>query len=189
MRIVAGNARGRRIAVPKGLEVRPTTDRVREALFSSLGRRVIGAGVLDLFAGTGALGLESLSRGATFAVFVEQAKRTRDILIQNIARCGFQASSRILGMEAVSALRKLRKLQQQEPRFDLVFLDPPYAGPMMDRALSCLAESPLLGDDVLIVAEHPADNPPTAPRGLEIASHKRYGKTILSFVQRTRPIR
>jgi 16S rRNA (guanine966-N2)-methyltransferase len=181
MRIVAGIAKGRKLTVPKGLGVRPTTDRVREALFSSLGARIRGASILDLFAGTGALGLESLSRGAASAVFVERHKAHLSVLSHNIAGCGFADRSRVVDRDSLTALKQL---QRENLQFDVVFLDPPYASPLLDRALTFLSESSLLSENALMVAEHPATGPPGPHVGLVIASQKRYGKTILSFVQR-----
>jgi 16S rRNA (guanine966-N2)-methyltransferase len=181
MRIVAGIAKGRTLIAPKGLDVRPTNDRVREALFSSIGQRVVGAEVLDLFAGSGALGLEALSRGATSAVFVERSKKAIKYLTQNIDNCGFKPSSRLMARDSIAALGQL---EREIHCFGIVFLDPPYMGPLLNRALSAIAESKMVSDDTLIVAEHRIDSPPIAPKGLMIASQKRYGKTILSFVQR-----
>jgi 16S rRNA (guanine(966)-N(2))-methyltransferase RsmD len=180
MRIVAGKAKGRTLIAPKGLDVRPTTDRVREALFSSIGQRVVGAEVLDLFAGSGALGLEALSRGATSAIFVERSKKAIKYLTQNIDHCGFKPSSRLMARDSMAALGQL---ERESRCFDVVFLDPPYTGPLLNLALAVLAASTLISEETLIVAEHVADSPPFMPKGLMIASQKRYGKTILSFVQ------
>ncbi len=180
MRIVAGSAKGRRIQAPKGTNVRPTTDRVREALFSSLTPRLKHAAVLDLFAGTGALGLESLSRGARLAVFVEHNRNTARILLQNIEICKMMPTSTVIIQEAMAALRRLSK---QAAVFDLLFLDPPYQGPMLEKCLAYLGTSSLLAQGALIVAEHPEDKPPNLPRDLQIVTTKRYGKTILSFIE------
>jgi len=180
MRIVAGSARGRRIEAPKGVDVRPTTDRVREALFSAITPRLRDATVLDLFAGTGALGIEALSRGAKSAVFVEQSSTTVRILKRNIEVCGVTACARIFKREATTALRQLART---EIVFDLVFLDPPYQGPMLDKVLRILSGISLIHADTLIIAEHPLDKPPTLPRELAIVSTRHYGKTNLSFIE------
>jgi 16S rRNA (guanine966-N2)-methyltransferase len=181
MRIVAGLAKGRRIEAPKGMDVRPTTDRVREALFSSIAFRLQGALVLDLFAGTGALGLEALSRGAAAAVFVDGARRSIEIIRRNIAACGFGSQSKVIERDALVALHQLKSLGHI---FDLVFLDPPYQGPMLEKALHALDKEALIAKDALIVAEHPTEKPPSLPSGLSITSTKRYGNVALSFVQR-----
>ena len=182
MRIVAGSAKGRKIETPEGMDVRPTTDRVREALFSSIAFRIVDNRVLDLFAGTGALGLEALSRGAASAVFVDRARKSAALVRRNIERCGFGARAEVVERDAE---RALRLLAARGERFDLIFLDPPYAGPLLAAALETLAQTALLAPSGVILAEHPADRVPRPPDGLAIATTKRYGKTVLSFVQRT----
>ena len=185
MRVVAGNAKGRKILVQKGREVRPTTDRVREALFSAISPRIRDASVLDLFAGSGALGLESLSRGAEAATFVEKSRATAKLLSQNIRELGFEERSRVLLRDA---RRALPQLGEEGARFDLIFLDPPYRGPLLDWALEYLDNSPLLAPCGLIVAEHPADATLCIGHGFHVVSTKRYGTTVLSFVQRVETI-
>jgi 16S rRNA (guanine966-N2)-methyltransferase len=180
MRIVAGRAKGRRIHAPRGRDVRPTADRVREALFSSISSRLPGARVLDLFAGTGALGLEALSRGARAAVFVEQDVTTARLLRQNIDVCGMTPFSQVIRRDALAAVRQLAK---QHAVFDIIFLDPPYRGPMLENVLYRLLETPLLEEEFLIVAEHPEALPPKLPNELTIVSTRHYGKTVLSFIQ------
>ena len=139
MRVIAGSAKGTRLVqVPEG--VRPVSDRVREGLFSSLADRVDGAHVLDLYAGTGALGIEALSRGAADAVFVDRDRGSVAAIRQNLARTGFEDRAWVLGAEVA------RWLEGSEGRFDLVFLDPPYgADPaQVERALATLAAKALL---------------------------------------------
>ena len=181
MRIVAGLAKGRKIESPKGMDVRPTTDRVREALFSSIAFRIRGARVLDLFAGTGALGLEALSRGAASAVFVERDHRFAALVNRNIAACGFDTRTRLF---TTDALKAIVSLGAENLQFDLIFMDPPYNGPMLEKGLDAVQDNALLAPNGLIAAEHPANRPPSVPIGLAVATAKRYGKTVLSFIQR-----
>jgi 16S rRNA (guanine966-N2)-methyltransferase len=139
VRVIAGSAKGTRLApVPEG--VRPVSDRVREGLFSSLADRLEGASVLDLYAGTGALGIEALSRGAADAVFVDRDRRAVAAIRQNLARTGFEGRARVLHEDAV------RSLEGSDGSFDLVFLDPPYeADPAaVERTLATLEEKSLL---------------------------------------------
>ena len=139
MRVIAGSAKGRRLVdVPEG--VRPVSDRVREGLFSSLGDRVEGAHVLDLYAGTGALGIEALSRGAADAMFVDRDRRSVAAIRQNLARTGFEDRARVVRDEAV------RALEGSEGPLDLVFVDPPYeTDPAeVERALGALSAKDLL---------------------------------------------
>jgi 16S rRNA (guanine966-N2)-methyltransferase len=123
MRIIAGRWRGRKIKAPGGTAVRPTTDRVREAWMSALGARVLDAKVLDVFAGSGALGLEALSRGAKSAVFVENARPSLQLLNENIAALGAAEASRVVKGDAISFLEGL-----DAGAFDVVLADPPYSG-------------------------------------------------------------
>ena len=167
MRIVAGTHGGRRIAAPRGRDVRPTSDRVREALFSILGARVTGARVLDLFAGTGALGLEALSRGAAGATFVD-----RDT-------AAVRANLEALGLEAeVHRRDALAFLRGGPGPFDLVFLDPPYRqasvlGPELAGTLPAV-----LAPGALVVSESDRRDPLDLP-GLETLDERRYGDTLI----------
>src|SRR5262249_18507743 len=123
MRVIAGSARGRRLSAPKGSSTRPTPDRVREALFSILYGQVEEARVLDCFAGTGALGIEALSRGAKSAVFIEHDSPTANLVRQNLQSIGFADKGRVIAKSAASAIADLAKNGE---RFDLLFFDPPY---------------------------------------------------------------
>ena len=182
MRIVAGAARGRRLVVPPGDAVRPTADRVREALFSSLGARVVGASVLDAFAGSGALGLEARSRGAAHVTSVEQDRRALDALRRNVAAVDLDAVEVVAG----DVLRLVRDRRLPGAPYDLVLLDPPYA----------LAEGPLatlLGDLVTslapgaeVVVERATSAPaPSWPEALRPTDVRRYGSTRLHRAVRT----
>ena len=123
MRVIAGSAKGRRLFAPKGTETRPTSDRVKESLFNILGERVIGGAVLDLYAGSGALGIEALSRGAARAVFVDAEKAAIETIRRNVEGAGFSDRATI---RRASAKTALRDLTADGERFDLIFLDPPY---------------------------------------------------------------
>ncbi len=181
MRIVAGIAKGRKIESPKGTDVRPTSDRVREALFSSIAFRIPGSRVLDLFAGTGALGLESLSRGAAETIFVDCSRRSIEIIRKNIEICGFISRCTVFNNDAKTALERFSR--QPKHKFDLIFLDPPYVGSLLENALTSLVDSSLIDTKTLIIAEHPSNRTPMVPDSLSITSTKRYGNTALSFVQ------
>lgn len=178
MRIVAGQAKGRSLSVPPGNNVRPTTDRVREALFSILFEEVRGARVLDLFAGSGALGLEALSRGASTAVFVEQSRGAVSALRRNIEGCAVGDRVELLCMDA---LRALDRLAAKGELFDLVFLDPPYDTDLVARTLQDLWQRQLLAPGALIVAEQRAGAPLPAAADLQLVDERRYGDTALRF--------
>lgn len=178
VRIVGGQWRGRRIEAPKGMTTRPTTDRVREALFSVITSRLGGSlesvAVLDPFAGSGALGLEALSRGASLAVFVERDRKALAALRNNIAILGAERSSKVLVADAFS----LAERHVLEP-VSLILLDPPYT---LDPAkvaglLEGLASSGEINDGCVVSWEHAADTEAVWPSGFESSTSKRYGST------------
>ncbi len=186
MRIISGDARGRRLYAPAGEETRPTADRVREALFNILGARVRGARVLDLFGGTGAMALEALSRGAAHAVVVDSTRTALEAIERN-ARA-------VLGEDAVKRARIIRADYraaidqlaggQAEERFDLVFLDPPYR--MADAyadALTRLRAARLLEEDCRVVLERAREQVVKLPPGFERLDVRDYGKTSIEFVR------
>lgn len=175
MRIVAGAARGRPLVAPKGRDVRPTADRVKEALFSSLAPRLPGASVLDLFAGTGSLGLEALSRGASHVTFVERARAALSALDRNIEVVGIDGAEVVRGDVATA----LRSSPPGAP-FDLVLADPPYALTEASLTQVLLALVPHLGEGAVVVIERDARAAePTWPPQLFPVEVRRYGATAL----------
>ncbi len=181
MRIVAGRWRGRPLAGPKSQGVRPTADRLRETLFNILmhayGDPVSGARVLDLFAGTGALGLEALSRGAAFALFVDAGAEARAIIRENVERLGAGGVSRIFRRDAT----KLGPAHPAEP-FALVFLDPPYGEGLAEKALAAARAGGWLADDALIVVEE-TTGAFAAPEGFAEIERRVYDDTELTFLR------
>lgn len=184
MRITGGEFRSRPLKAPKGSATRPTSDRVREALFSILASRASRAGsVLDLYAGTGALGLEALSRGATSVVFVERSKEALAALGANVASLGVGARARVLASSVERAATRL-----SGERFDLVFVDPPYADVASGAAVTLLREHvvPLIADGGALVLEHSSRDESPTLNGLAREDARTYGDTTLSFYV-TRP--
>jgi 16S rRNA (guanine966-N2)-methyltransferase len=182
MRIVAGSAGGIPLVVPKGVDLRPTMDRVRAAIFSSLAESVPGARVLDLFAGTGALGIEALSRGAARAVLVEQDRRAVTAIRQNLEKCGVAAE--VFELDVFSYLDRLAPAQG----FDLVLVDPPYAKRPGERdftpeLLRAEGLRKTLVPGGLLVLEHlPGAALPLGPHW-ECLRQKRYGATEVAFLR------
>jgi 16S rRNA (guanine966-N2)-methyltransferase len=176
MRVVAGRLGGRRLRAVPGDATRPTSDRVREALFSVVGERVVGARVLDLFAGTGALAIEALSRGAASAVLVEQAPRAIAVIRANLEALDLGRVATVRRTKAEAYLRT-----QRDGPFDLVFLDPPYAiGVGMLAGLLARLERGALAPGALVAVESSARaEPPPWPAGLRPDSPRRYGDTAL----------
>jgi 16S rRNA (guanine966-N2)-methyltransferase len=176
MRVVAGVARGRRLVAPRGDTVRPTADRVREALFASLAPLLPEASVLDAFAGSGALGLEARSRGARHVTFIEQDRRALEALRLNVATVGLDGVEVVVG----DALRRVREGVLPGAPFDLVLLDPPYA--LAEEPLGVLLADlvPMLAPDATVVIERAAGAPePTWPPTLLASEPRRYGATRL----------
>ncbi len=161
LRIIAGTARGRRIETPEGRDTRPTLDRVRENLFNMLQGRIPDARVLDLFAGSGALALEALSRGASFAVLADRDREACRVEQRNIESLGFSGLTRVLHSPWE---RTVQTLAREGERFDLIFLDPPYA--MTDLREMTEALKPLTAEDGLIIVEHQAKAEILAADGL-----------------------
>ncbi|MDR5683950.1 MAG: 16S rRNA (guanine(966)-N(2))-methyltransferase RsmD [Armatimonadota bacterium] len=181
MRISAGEAKGRRLRVPRGGAVRPTQDRVREAIFNALGDRVVGARVLDLFAGAGTLGIEALSRGADCVVFVERDPRAVGVLRDNLAASGFADRGEVWRSDA---LRAIRTLAERREAFDVVLCDPPYGAGWAERALDVLSHSGIVGSGGLVVVEAGRGESIRTPRGFRRVRERAYGETLVLFFVR-----
>ncbi|KAB0682602.1 16S rRNA (guanine(966)-N(2))-methyltransferase RsmD [Aureimonas leprariae] len=182
MRIVGGRFRGRAIATPKTDAIRPTTDRARETLFNILGHAfpgaLDGARVLDLFSGTGALGIEALSRGARFCLFVEKGVEARGLLRANIEAFGLTGATKLFRRDAT----KLGDAAPQEP-FDLLFADPPYTRGLGDKALASARDGGWLKRQALCVAEEAAGAPFEVPDGFAVLDERRIGDSLFRFLR------
>jgi 16S rRNA (guanine966-N2)-methyltransferase len=183
MRVVGGRLRSRPIAGPKNAGLRPTADRLREALFNILahayGDPVTSARVLDLFAGTGALGIEAISRGAAYTLFVDDGMEARALLRENIEKLGLGGVTRIFRRDAT----KLGPAHPLEP-FSLVFLDPPYGKGLAEKALISAREGGWLKPGALIVVEEAAEAGFTVPEGFEELKRREYDDSELVFLHR-----
>jgi 16S rRNA (guanine966-N2)-methyltransferase len=182
LRIVGGSAGGRRLVAPKG-DARPTTDRVKEALFNVLGARVVGAAVLDLYAGSGALGIEALSRGAARTVFVDDDAAAVAAIRENLAASGFVADAQVTPATVAQFISRVASgPPPSEQQFDLVLLDPPYDTPTaeVEGVLVALAASALLAPGARTVVERARSaGPPGLPPGWETEFQRSYGDTLL----------
>ncbi len=184
MRIIAGTHKGRRLATPKGQDVRPTSDRVRQALFNVLDHgladfSLAGAHVLDLFAGTGALGLEALSRGAASCVFVDNAAASRALIQDNITTFGFGGAARIFRRDATDLGHSTQSVV-----FDLVLADPPYGCDLAARAIASALAGGWLADSAVVVIEQHADAAIDLPDGLIELDRRRYADTHIIIARR-----
>lgn len=182
MRVVGGRLRSRPIAGPKSDGLRPTADRLRESLFNILahayGDPVTGARVLDLFAGTGALGIEAISRGAAFALFVDDGIEARALLRDNVGTLGLGGVTRIFRRDAT----KLGPVHPLEP-FTLAFLDPPYGKGLAEKALASARAGGWLVPNALVVVEEAADAGFKSPEGFEELERRQYDDTVLVFLR------
>ena len=182
MRIVGGRLGGRTLAAPKSQNVRPTSDRLRESLFNILahgyGDPITGTRVLDLFAGTGALGLEAMSCGAAVALLIDDGAEARALIRQNVEALGLGGVTRIFRRDAT----RLGAVHPNEP-FGLVFLDPPYRKGLAERALASLRDGGWLAPDALVVVEEAADAGFAAPEGFAEIERRRYDDTEFVFLR------
>jgi 16S rRNA (guanine966-N2)-methyltransferase len=180
LRVIAGELRGRNLHTVAGLATRPTADRTREAIFNILGPGIRGAHVLDLFAGTGAFGIEALSRGAASALFIEMDRQALAVLARNIQGCGLAERAAAIRWDAA---RNLDCLRHRDPLFRLVFMDPPYRQSLVAPALSHLHSARCLAPSARLVVEHGRDDPLPEPGDAYLLhDQRRYGKTLVSFL-------
>jgi 16S rRNA (guanine966-N2)-methyltransferase len=175
MRVTGGIGKGRKLKVPAGSRVRPTSDKVKQALFNILGDKVRGAVFLDLYAGTGGVGIEALSRGAGRVVFIDDSRGSLKAVKRNVDQTGFGNAAQVIPQRAETYLKKTAE------RFDIVFLDPPYSLEI-ETPLSLVSESGVLNPDAVVVAEHFKKQPSPKKTGkLTLYRDAQYGDTVLAF--------
>ena len=179
MRVITGKARGVQLKTPDGLTTRPTADRVKEALFSIIQFDLPGARVLDLFGGTGQLGIEALSRGAKSAVFVDAGEPACKLIQENLRRTKLEADGKVVRSDYLEYLKRCRE------NFDIIFLDPPYAEVFLENALNCIGEIDILQSGGIIVTERPLgkDLDVELPGFVRSKDYK-YGKTLLAIYRK-----
>ncbi len=179
MRVISGKARGVQLKTPEGLLTRPTADRVKEAMFSVLQFDLPGARVLDLFGGTGQLGIEALSRGAKSAVFVDAGEKPCALIKENLRRCKMESDGKVVRSDYLQYLERCRET------FDIVLLDPPYAEVFLENALKKLSEIDILESGAIIVAERPVEKDlPLEISGFTRSKDYKYGKTLLTLYRK-----
>ena len=181
MRVIAGNAKGHRLKVPKGRALRPTADRVKEALFNILPHDLSGYKVLDLFAGTGSLSVEALSRGAADAVLVETSHGAVKTIRENLEVLGLSHRSRVW---VAPVFKSARQLARRGEKFDLIFLDPPYEKDWVGKSLRAIDQEQLLRAGGTLVVEHSIREQVQEQYGsLALKDQRKYGTTLLSFFE------
>ena len=179
MRVITGKARGIQLKTPEGMTTRPTTDRVKEALFSIIQFEIPGAKVLDLFGGTGQLGIEALSRGAKSAVFVDAGEPACRLIRENLKRTKLEADARVVRSDYLTYLKSCRET------FQIILLDPPYAEVFLENALKCITEIDILQSGGIIVAERPLGKElPWEFEGFTRSKDYKYGNTLLTVYRK-----
>ena len=179
MRVITGTARGVQLKTPEGMTTRPTADRVKEALFSIIQFEIPGARVLDLFGGTGQLGIEALSRGAKSAVFVDAGEPACKLIRENLKRTRLEQQASVIRSDY------LQYLKRSKEQFDIILLDPPYAEVFLENALKCITEIDILQSGGIIVAERPLGKDlPWDFEGYTRSKDYKYGKTLLTIYRK-----
>lgn len=179
MRVITGIARGRRLKEPVGMETRPTADRVKEAIFSSIQFEVEGRKVLDLFGGTGQMGIEALSRGATHCTFVDLQKQAVAIIRENVNSTGFADQSTVIQGDALAFLSRCRE------KFDLIFLDPPYDSGLLEKAMELITTIDIVSENGIIVCENGSNSGwPVVAEPYRMQKEYRYGKIRTALYRR-----
>lgn len=183
MRVITGSAKGVALKTPEGMLTRPTAERVKEALFSAIQFDIPAARVLDLFGGTGQLGIEALSRGARSAVFVDQRKEACDLIQENLRRTKFMSQAKVIRSDYMEYLKRCRET------FDIIFLDPPYAEIFLENALKAIAEIDILQSDGIIVTERPVGKELLVELpGYTRSRDYKYGKTLVTLYRKEDPL-
>ncbi len=179
MRVITGIARGRRLKEPVGMETRPTTDRVKEGIFSSIQFEVEGRKVLDLFGGTGQMGIEALSRGAAHCTFVDLQKQAVAIIRENVNSTGFADQSTVIQGDALAFLSRCRE------KFDLIFLDPPYDSGLLEKAMELITTIDIVSENGIIVCENGSKSGwPMVAEPYRMQKEYRYGKIRTALYRR-----
>lgn len=179
MRVITGKARGVQLKTPDGMQTRPTADRVKEALFSIIHFDIPGSKVLDLFSGTGQLGIEALSRGAGSAVFVDAREDACKIIRENLKRTKLEGQGKVVRSDYLEYLRHCRE------KFDIIILDPPYAEVFLENALKCITEIDILQTGGIIITERPLEKElPFEFEGFMRSRDYKYGKTLLTLYRK-----
>lgn len=179
MRVITGKARGVVLKTPDGMATRPTTDRVKEALFSIIQFDIPGKKVLDLFGGTGQLGIEALSRGASSAVFVDAADTACKLIQENLKRTKLAENAKVVRSDYQEYLRRCRE------KFDIIFLDPPYAEVFLENSLNFISEIDILQSNGIIVTERPLDKElPWDFPGFTRSKDYKYGNTLITLYRK-----
>jgi len=181
MRVIAGSAKGTKLIAPNGTETRPTVDRIKETIFNIIAPMIYDSAFLDLFSGTGAIGIEALSRGAKYAVFVENNKDCIVIMSKNLDNAKFVDRAQIVNATCESAIRNFTL---QNKKFDIIFLDPPYNKNCAEQTIEAIMNGGILNDEGLLIVEQATTEPKPIFNSLEIVKEKKYKTTSVYFLKK-----
>ena len=181
MRVISGKCRGTHLITPEGMETRPTTDRIKETLFNIIAFDIPECQFLDLFSGSGAIGIESLSRGAQRAVFVDQSEKALACIRGNLEKTKLTDHAKVMGTSVLQAISMLGKNHEV---FDIIFLDPPYALEGIEQILEAIEQNNLLHDEGYIILERSTNSIVKLPQNLVLWKEKQYRTTTLSFIKK-----
>lgn len=179
MRVISGSARGRKLKAPEGLNTRPTTDRIKESLFNIIAADLYECRFLDLFSGSGGMGIEALSRGAKKAVFVDNNRNSVAVINDNIRATRFEDRALVLNCDISGAISKLGSIGE---KFDIIFMDPPYNRGFVESTLTYIVKADILADDGYIIAEQSQEDKTPEVHGLEVFRIKDYKITKMTFL-------
>lgn len=177
MRIIGGSAKGRQITAPKGIHTRPTLAKVKEAMFGMIQFEIEGASVLDLFSGSGGLGIEALSRGAERVYFCDSDRSAYAVIKANLKSVGFESGAEVTFGDAMLLINKLG---MEGVKLDIVFLDPPYESELASRAIALMAECGVLAPGAIVLCEHSKSNPPVWAAGYTPKKVRKYGDCFVT---------
>lgn len=178
MRVIAGEAKGRELLAPKGLNTRPTLAKVKEAMFGMIQFDLEDAEVLDLFAGSGGLGIEALSRGAARSVFCDADRNAISVIKSNIKRLGYDERAEIFPGDSIALLDRFAESGRT---FDIVLLDPPYETQLESNAIAKLTQLGLLSENAILICEHSRENTPEFPDGFNVKKARKYGDCYVTY--------
>ena len=177
MRVISGSARGKKLLCAEGLDVRPTLDRVKESIFNMIAFDLPEKNVLDLFSGSGALGIEALSRGAQSCTFIDKSAQSVNITKKNLEATHLLDSASVLNCDSIDFLKNTDK------KFDIIFIDPPYESDLYEKSLNAIKESGILADDGFIVLEYDATTPNFSADNFSIIKEKHYGRVTILMLK------
>ncbi len=180
MRVISGSARSLRLKAPEGLDTRPTIDRIKESLFNIISDDLYNIDFLDVFSGSGSIGIEALSRGAKNAAFVDSSKESIDIINENLKFTRLLDKADVIKSDVFDAIAKFGR---EKRKFDIIFMDPPYKKGLVEKTLTAALSADILKENGFIIAEQSADEPEISVKGFKVLRIKNYNKIKMTFIE------